>query len=152
MAVPESSFFRYAKHASENMVAQMHGNMGLRKPRPHTLQAIATLRCIMDKSTDHVPHRSQVLICGKKVVTKALPAIWKWKDTIPHVNEVNKSFGLKDMSLLNLSKIRRRSFEEYDAKRPGDNFARCSSCDKYHSLRILHQSGTQASLLLATKL
>ena len=69
-----------------------------------------------------------------------------------HVNEVNKSFGLKDVSLSNVSKIRRRSFEEYDAKKPGDNFAHCSSCDKYHSLRKLHQPGTQASLLLATKL
>ena len=152
MDVPESTFFRYAKHASENMVAQMHGNTGLRKPRPHTVQATATLQCIVDKSTDHMLHRSQVLTCGKKVVTKVLPATWKWKDTVPHVNEVNKSFGLKDVSLSNLSKIRRRSFEEYDAKKPGDNFARCSSCDKYHSLRKLHQPGTQASLLLATKL
>ena len=56
------------------------------------------------------------------------------------------------MSLSNLSKIHCRSFEEYDAKRPGNNFAHCSSCDKYHSLRKLHQPGTQASLLLATKL
>ena len=152
MDVPESTFFQYAKHASENMVAQMHGNMGLRKPRPHTVQATATLRCIVDKSADHMPHRSRVLTCGKKVVTKVLPATWKWKDTIPHMNEVNKSFGLKDVSLSNLSKIRRRSFEEYDAKKRGDNFARCSSCDKYHSLRKLHQPGTQASLLLATKL
>ena len=152
MDVPESTFFLYAKHASENMVAQMHGNTGLRKPRPHTMQATATLRCIVDKSADHMPHRSRVLSCGKKVVTKVLLATWKWKDTVPHVNEVNKSFGLKDVSLSNLSKIRHRSFEEYDAKKPGDNFARCSSCDKYHSLQKLHQPGTQASLLLATKL
>ena len=116
------------------------------------MQATATLRCIVDKSADHMPHRSRVLTCGKKVVTKVLPATWKWKDTVPHVNEVNKSFGLKDVSLLNLSKICCRSFEEYDAKKPVDNFARCSSCDKYHSLRKLHQPGTQASLLLATKL
>ena len=106
----------------------------------------------MDKSADHMPHRSRVLTCGKKVVTKVFPATWKWKDIVLHVNEVNKSFGLKDVSLSNLSKICRRSFEEYDAKRPGDNFARCSSCDKYHSLRKLYQPGTQASLLLATKL
>ena len=152
MDVPESTFFRYAKHASENMVAQMHGNTGLWKPRPHTVQATTTLRCIVDKYADHMPHRSRVLTCGKKVVTKVLPATWKWKDTVLHVNEVNKSFGLKDVSLSNLSKICRRSFEEYDAKKPGDNFARCSSCDKYHSLQKLHQPGAQASLLLATKL
>ena len=86
------------------------------------------------------------------MVSKVLPATWKWKDTIPEVNEVNTSFGLKEVSLSNLSKIRRRSFEEYNAERPGDNFAWYSSCDKYHSLRKLHQPGTQAALLVATKL
>ena len=86
------------------------------------------------------------------MVSKVLLATWKWKDTIPEVNEVNMSFGLKEVSLSNLSKIRRRSFEEYDAKRPGDNFAQCSSCDKYHSLRKHHQPGTQAALLVAMKL
>ena len=99
-----------------------------------------------------MPHRSRVLTSRKKVVSKFLCATWKWKDTIPKVNEVNTSFGLKEVSLSNLSKICRHSFEDYDAKRPGDNFARCSSCDKYHSLWKLHQPSTQAVLLLATKL
>ena len=99
-----------------------------------------------------MPHRSRVLISGKTVVTKVLPAIWKWKETIPELNEVNNSFGLKEVSLSNLSKICRCNFEEYDAKRLGDNFAQCSNCDKYHSLQKLHQLSTQAALLLATKL
>ena len=86
------------------------------------------------------------------MVSKVLPATWKWKDTIPEVNEVNTSFGLKEVSLSNLNKIRRRSFEEYNAKRPGDNFVRCSSYDKYHSLWKLHQPGTQVALFVATKL
>ena len=53
---------------------------------------------------------------------------------IPELNKVNTSFGLKEVSESNINKIRRRSFEEYDAKKLGDNFAWCSSCDKYHSL------------------
>ena len=106
----------------------------------------------MDKSADHMPHRSRVQTCGKKVVTKVLLATWKWKETIPKLNEVNNSFGLKDVSLSNLSKICCRSFEEYDTKRAGDNFAHSSSCDKYHSVRKLHQLSMQASLLLTTKL
>ena len=99
-----------------------------------------------------MPHRSRVLSSGKKVVTKVLPASWKWKDTVPELNKVNTSFGLKKVSESNVNKIRRRSFKEYEAKKPGDNFARCSSCNKYHSLRKLHQLGTQAALLVATKL
>ena len=81
-----------------------------------------------------MPHRSRVLSSGEKVVTKVLPATWKWKDTVPELNEVNTSFGLKKVSESNVNKIRQRSFEEYEAKKPGDNFACCSSCDKYHLL------------------
>ena len=99
-----------------------------------------------------MPHRSRVLSSSEKVVTKVLPATWKWKDTVPELNEVNTSFSLKKVSESNVNKIRRRSFEEYEAKKPGDNFARCSSCNKYYSLRKLHQPGTQAALLVATKL
>ena len=77
------------------MVAQLHRNLGLRKPSKHTIQATATFRCILEKSADHMPHRSRVFSSGEKVVTKVLPTTWKWKDTIPKLNEVNASFGLK---------------------------------------------------------
>ena len=70
MGVSESTFYRYAKYALGNMVAQLHGNSGLRKPRANTIQATATLRCILEKSADHMLHRSRVLSPGKKVVTK----------------------------------------------------------------------------------
>ena len=65
---------------------------------------------------------------------------------------MNTSFGLKEVSESNVNKIRRRSIKEYDAKKLGDNFVWCSSCNKYHSLRKLHQSGTHVALLVATKL
>ena len=152
MGVLESTFYRYAKYASQDTVAQLHGNSGLCKPRAHTIQTTTTLRCILEKSADHMPHRSRLLSSGEKVVTKVLSATWKWKVTIPKLNEVNTYFGLKKVSELNVNKIKRQSFEEYDAKKPRDNFARCSSCDKYHSLRKLHQQGTQVALLVATKL
>ena len=107
MGVSESTFYRYAKYASQNMVAQLHGNLGLQKPRAHIVQATATLRCVLEKSAYHVPHRSRVLSSGEKVVTKVLPATWKWKDTVPELNEVNTSFELKKVSESNVNKIRR---------------------------------------------
>ena len=83
MGVPKSTFYHYAKYALQNMVTQLHGNSGLYKPRPHTIRATATFRCILEKSTHHMPHRSCVLSFGDKVVTKIFSAIWKWKDTSP---------------------------------------------------------------------
>ncbi len=152
MGVPESTFYRYANYAAVGRAAQEHGNMGLRKPRDHTVQATATLRCILDKSADHMPHRSRVLTSGEKVIAKVLPSTWKWKDSIPELNEVNSSFGLKDVSPSTLSKIRKLNFQEYDAKKPGDNFARCAACDRYHSLRKATTPHSQGAILWARKL
>ena len=142
MDVPKSTFYSYTKHAAQNMVAHMYGNSSLRKPRAHTIHATATLDYILDKYADPMSYRSPILTFGKKVVAKVLLGTWKWKKTILELNKVNTSFGLKEVLLSNVSKIRWCSFEEYDAKRPRDNFAQYSSCDKYYSLYKLPQSST----------
>jgi hypothetical protein len=99
------------------------------------MQATATLRCILDRSADHMLYRFQTLAVGEKVVSKVLPTTWKWKESIPELNTVNSAFGLKDVSISNLSKIRKLNFPEYDAKKPRYNFARYSTCDRLYSLR-----------------
>jgi hypothetical protein len=99
------------------------------------VQALATLRCILDRSADHMPHRLRTLASGDNVVLKVLPAIWKWKESIPEINTVNSAFGLSDVSTSQLNKIRKLNFPEYDAKKLGDNIARCSTFDRLHSLR-----------------
>jgi hypothetical protein len=45
---------------------------------------------------------------------------------------VNSAFGFKDVSISNLNKIMKLNFPEYDVKKPRDNFARCSTCDRLH--------------------
>ena len=70
-----------------------------------------------------MPHRTHTLPSREKVVSKVLPASFKWKDTIPGVNAANAVFGLKGVSVSNISRIRKRKFPKYNAKKPGDNFA-----------------------------
>ena len=123
MDEPETTFYRYAGYAYRGQLVQKHGNSGLLKPRAHTVQAMATLRCILDRFVDHMPHRSRMLLSSEKVVSKVLPAMWKWKESMLELNTVNSAFGLKDVSISHLSKIRKMNFPEYDAKKPGDNFA-----------------------------
>jgi hypothetical protein len=60
---------------------------------------------------------------------------------------VNSTLGLKDVSISHLSKIRKMNFPEYDAKKPGDNFARCSTCDRLHSLRRTAIAGFEGAML-----
>ena len=82
-----------------------------------------------------MPHHTRTTKSGEKVVSMILLATFQWKDQIPKLNEANAPFGLKEVSSSNLSKIRGSRFLEYDVKRPGDNFARCGTCDKYKELR-----------------
>ena len=75
MAISKSTFYRYAMHANQNMVAHMYGNSCLCKPKAHAIQAIAIVQCNVDISADYISHRSQVLTSRKKVSIKVLPAI-----------------------------------------------------------------------------
>jgi hypothetical protein len=102
----------------------------------------------VDIIANHIPHRTRTLMSGKKVVSKVLPTMWIWKESIPEFNTVNSAFGLKDMLLSNLSKIRKLNFPEYDAKKPEDNFAR----NRLHSLQKATISKSQAAMLWALKL
>ena len=152
MGVSSTTFYRNAKSAAAGHAAQNHGNTGLRKPRSHTVVATATLGAILDRHADHMPHKTRVLPSGEKVVAKVLPSNFKWKDQIPLVDEHLADCGLLPLKASNLSKIRRLSYPEYYAKKPGDNFARCSTYDDFQSQKKLTQPGTQASLLWSRKM
>ena len=93
------------------------------------------LKYILKKEADHTPHCTRTTKTGEKVVSMILPATFQWKDQIPKFNEANAAFELKEVSSSNLSKIRGSRFPQYDVKRPGDNFVRCGTCDKYKELR-----------------
>ena len=150
--VPQATFYRYQGYARANRKASEHGNTGLAKPRKHTKQATTTLKCILEKEADHMPHRTHTTKSGEKVVSMILPATFQWKDQIPKLNEANAAFGLKEVSSSNLSKIRGSRYLEYNVKRLGDNFARCGTCDKYKELRKGAVPGSEQALKWSRKL
>ena len=133
--VPKATFYQYQAYVRANREASEHSNTGLEKPRKHTQQATVTLKCILKKEEDHMPHRTRTTKTGEKVVFMILPTTFQWKDQIPKLNKANAALGLREVSSFNLSKIRGSRFSEYNIKRPGDNFARCGTCDKYKELR-----------------
>ena len=144
--VAESTFYRYLNFMKANREARDHGNTGLLKPREHTQQATASLKCILDREADHMPHRTRSLKAGEKVVSKILPASFQWKDQLKKLNNTNAAFGLKEISTSNLSKIRSTKFSEFDVKKVGDNFARCGTCDKLNELVKGAISGSQTAM------
>ena len=152
MGVNLTTFYRNAKFVAAGHATQNHGNTGLRKPRSHIVVAIVTLGAILNRHADHMPHKTRVLPSGEKVVAKVLPSNFKWKDQIPLVDEHLADCGLLPLSASNFSKIWRLRYPEYYAKKPRDNFARCSTCDDFQFQKKLTQPRTKASLLWSKKM
>lgn len=83
MGVPKTTFYRDALKAAEGVRASNHGNLGTKKPRESTVQATATLKCLLDRSADHMPHKGRTLSSGEKVVSRSLSSSSRWKDVLP---------------------------------------------------------------------
>ena len=142
--VSKADFYRQATYAKEGRRSRHHGNIGLKKPRESTRQAIATLATIIAPLADAMPHKTRTLTTGEKVVEKVLPTGTKWKDILLDVNAVGEKVGLHPISLSKLSAIKKSNFSEYITKRRGDKFARCSNCEKLKRLRDAHTMGTES--------
>ena len=150
--VPQAMFYQYQAYARANRETSKHGNTGLAKPRKHTQQATSTLKCILKKEADQMPHRTCTTKFGEKMVSMILLATFQWKDQIPKFNEANATFGLREVSSSNLSKIKGSRFPEYNVKRLGNNFVRCGTCDKYKELRKDAIGGSEHPLKWSKKL
>ena len=137
---------------SLQLPVMQHKTIGIRVCVSHTIVATAMLEAILDRHADHMPHKTRVLPSGEKVVAKVLPSNFKWKDQIPLVDEHLADCGLLPLLASNLSKIRQLSYPKYNAKKPRDNFAWCSTYDDFQSQKKLIQLGTQASLLWSKKM
>ena len=86
--VPRRTFDRYKAKAKSNMRAAPHGNLGTKKTRPPTIQAIETSRILLEGSADQMPHLTRTLPTGEKVGLKVLPTGMEWKQLLAIVNEV----------------------------------------------------------------
>jgi len=150
--VPEATFYWYQTYAKDQCEARDHGNTGLVKRRKHTEQASATLKCILEKEADHMPHKTRTLKSRDKAVSMILPATFQWKNQIPKINEANAAFGLKEISASSLSKIRSTIFAKFDVKKPGDNFAWCGTCDKLQELRKSTLASSKSALKWSRRL
>jgi uncharacterized C2H2 Zn-finger protein len=73
-----------------------------------------------------------------------LPTGTKWKNILTDINDVGRIAGCDPIFLSKLSVIKNQQFAEYILKRPGDKFARCTTCEKYKGLRDTHPIGTES--------
>lgn len=86
--VSQRTFERYKAKAKAEVRAGPHGNFNRNKRRVATMQAIETLRLLLEASADFMPHLSRTLPNGEKVCLRVLPAGSEWKQFLASVNEV----------------------------------------------------------------
>jgi len=122
-------FYRYQKYAKDKQEPHDHGNLGLLNLSEQTKQVVATVKCILDKEVDHMLHKTRSTKVGEKVVSKVLSSTFQWKGKMKVINEINATFGLMEVSVSNLNKIRSSKFFKYEVKKLRDNFAYCATYD-----------------------
>ena len=66
--VSSSTFYRNVKFVAADHAAQNHSNMGLHKPKSHTVVATATLGAVFDRHVDQMPYKTCVLPSGKRLL------------------------------------------------------------------------------------
>ena len=133
--IARATYYRYKEKAVAGKQAEVHGNVGSKKPRMHTLQATATLRLLIQSDADRMPHKTRTLESGEKVPSMVLPSTFRWSDQLEKINDSNAMLDLQPISSSGLSNICHAFFPEYAAKARGDTFARCGLCDTYKQLR-----------------
>ena len=74
----------------------------------------------------------------------SLSLSFHWNSTLSEINAANLQLGLKEVSRMGLSRIRRESFLEFSTKKRGDNFARCGVCDDLKRMRSACTRGSGA--------
>ena len=104
--VSKTHFYRKAAYAKEGRQSRHHRNVGLKKSKDATRQAMAILATIIVPLADAMSHKTYTLTTSEKVVEKILPTNTKWKDILLDVNAVGKKSGLEPISSSKLSAIK----------------------------------------------
>jgi hypothetical protein len=86
--VSKTDFYRYKQYAASSRRAQYHGGKGRTKLSGSKLQAVQTMKMLLESKGDRMPHRTCNLKTGEKVVQKILLAGTKWKQILKTVNDV----------------------------------------------------------------
>lgn len=82
------TFQRYAMRAKRQERGAPHGNSSTSKTRSGSIQAVETLRALLEAKADHMPHMQCTLRSGERVGMKVLPAGTRWNHFLPIVNQV----------------------------------------------------------------
>jgi hypothetical protein len=73
-----SAFFLYKSVAKAGSVSGCHGNLGVLRPRAHTIQAEANMMTIINDTADKMPNSTREISQKRVDNLKILPSAYNW--------------------------------------------------------------------------
>lgn len=133
--IPRTTFFSHKREFLNGDIRAVNGNFGLEKPRPNSLEIIASLQKIVKENLDISPHRTHLVHqYGTLMPLRLLPSN-DTKTILKKCNEDLSNLDLPSVSQSNLSNIWRRYFTN-DAIKQNMLFSKCDECHEiYQKLR-----------------
>ena len=85
--ISRAAYHKYKAAALAGRINEMHGNSGITRPRPHTIQAEANFATIIQENADHMPNEFRNI--GRKRVNNllVLPSALNWD----HMRDISNS-------------------------------------------------------------
>jgi hypothetical protein len=86
--VSKTYFYRYKQYVASSHRAQYHGGKERTKLSGSKLQAVQTMKMLLESKGDRMPHKTCNLKTSEKVMQKILLAGTKWKQILKTVNDI----------------------------------------------------------------
>jgi hypothetical protein len=86
--IPKSTFYAYASLYNCGVVNPSHGNHGVKRPRPATVQAMGSIKAIIQDTADQMPNQYRGIGHGREDNRKMLSAGSSWKQIREDANVV----------------------------------------------------------------
>ena len=77
--IPKSTFHNYMDQYKKGIISSTYENRDVKRPRLGTMQALGTIRAIINETTNHMPNQMRMTAIGRRDTLKFLPSGHSWK-------------------------------------------------------------------------
>nr|PNR58557.1 hypothetical protein PHYPA_005552 [Physcomitrium patens] len=141
--ISRAAYHAYKTVAIGGWVTGTHGNTGIARPRPHTIQAEANIMTIINDNADCMPNEFRNI--GKKRVNNllVLPSSLNWNHVRDMSNLQSAQCFVKPVSQSKVNVMKNKDFKNVEVKAPSSNFSRCTECDFLQDCILRYPRGSE---------
>jgi hypothetical protein len=124
----KSAFFLYKSVARAGSISGCHGNLGVLRPRAHTIQAKANMMTIINDTADRMPNATREISQRRVDNLKILLSACNWN----HIRMANNHVSLLELSLVAVLNSLITVSIHCKCRLAADTFNRCTPCSRSH--------------------